>query len=426
MSVFSDVHYSILRLLAECGWVSQRLLELTGYSYTYRTRSLKLLLDLQYIRKQGQGENKAYALAAKGRNHLTGFNACRFREEVMAETKQLARHPERAVLRGDAAAILSFAGFAVHMDDKPILPAFTPPLADKPTRANWQSVYQNTQLFSYPDEIDNHFYERRSSSINCYYDATVIKEQAGKSRWDTMGIGYSRACGVLVTPSYLLKVYHSRDVAMKIQTTGERNLQNLLLTDVILSGYRPQQNNAALVFGNGFTAALHIFSHYIDGTAAKSPVYVKRRKQKGYVVLEGATGEMLTPTNLGNPVFYLPLCKDSLLLLRLMHFPLWQEMLICEINQELFHLNQEFRWNFELEGDSIYILVSLNLSQIDLALRRIKADNKGARILCMDWQEPLFRQLLEPFAQSRDIRITRLPTEYMENVQDKFKRYWEG
>ena len=135
---------------------------------------------------------------------------------------------------------------------------------------------------------------------------------------------------------------------------------------------------------------------------------------------------MLTPTNLGNPVFYLPLCKDSLLLLRLMHFPLWQEMLICEINQELFHLNQEFRWNFELEGDSIYILVSLNLSQIDLALRRIKADNKGARILCMDWQEPLFRQLLEPFAQSRDIRITRLPTEYMENVQDKFKRYWEG
>lgn len=51
----SDIHYSILQLLAECGWVSQPLLELTGYSYTYRSRCLKTLLDSQYIRKRGQG-----------------------------------------------------------------------------------------------------------------------------------------------------------------------------------------------------------------------------------------------------------------------------------------------------------------------------------------------------------------------------------
>lgn len=43
MNHFSDVHTAILQLLAECGRVSQSVLGLTGYSYTYCTRSLKLL-----------------------------------------------------------------------------------------------------------------------------------------------------------------------------------------------------------------------------------------------------------------------------------------------------------------------------------------------------------------------------------------------
>lgn len=62
----SDIHDTILRLLAECRWVSPALLELTGYSYTYRTRALRLLLQQQYIRKQGEGRAKAYAISTKG------------------------------------------------------------------------------------------------------------------------------------------------------------------------------------------------------------------------------------------------------------------------------------------------------------------------------------------------------------------------
>ena len=68
MKQFSDIHYTILGLLSTCGWVSLPLLELLDYGYTYRTRTLKTLLDEQLIRKSGKGRNKAYALAAKGRH----------------------------------------------------------------------------------------------------------------------------------------------------------------------------------------------------------------------------------------------------------------------------------------------------------------------------------------------------------------------
>lgn len=137
----SDIHDTILRLLAECRWVSPALLELTGYSYTYRTRALRLLLQQQYIRKQGEGRAKAYAISTKGRNYLAAFYASRFREEVMEQIKQLTRNPDdRAVLRGDAAAMLSLAGYAVHPDDKPVFPAYTPPLPAAPGREAWRAL----------------------------------------------------------------------------------------------------------------------------------------------------------------------------------------------------------------------------------------------------------------------------------------------
>ena len=427
MDRFSDVHDTILQLLAECGWVSQSVLELIGYSYTYRTRSLKTLLDQQYIRKQGKGKSKSYALAVKGRNYLAGFYASRFREEALTAAKQLSRHPERAVLRGDAAAMLSFAGFSIHMDDKPPLPAYTPPLPETPNQGDWKKLFQNIRTYSYQDETDGKSHERRLSPIGCYYDATVIKELAGSSGWDAAGIGYSRACGVLMTPSYLFRVYHSREVAMKFQVTGEKNFRNLLLTDRIFTGYLPQADDAALIFGTDFTAAEHILRGNLEGNGAQLPIYVKSEGQKGYHAVKGTKGEMLTPGNLGNPAFYLPLCGESLSILRLMHYPFWQDTLIREINRELFHMENNSRWCFELDGCVVYILVCLNLPQFGLALQTIRtAADKKVRIICLDWQEPLFRQLLESIAHSRDIRITRLPAVYIEEIQKQLERYWEG
>ena len=154
-----------------------------------------------------------------------------------------------------------------------------------------------------------------------------------------------------MTPSSLLRVYHSRDVAMKFQMTGERNLQNLLLSDQLFTGYQPPETTAALIFGTDFTAAAHILGRHLDGPGAQRPIYVKRRGGKGYAAIAGTTGELLRPANLGNPVYYLPLGKDSLPLLRMMGYPMWQEMLLREISRELFHFDNHPRWSIAQDSD---------------------------------------------------------------------------
>ena len=66
MEQISDIHYTIFGLLAGCGWVSQSLLGLLDYSYSYRTRALKTLLDEQLIRKAAREETKHMHLRQKG------------------------------------------------------------------------------------------------------------------------------------------------------------------------------------------------------------------------------------------------------------------------------------------------------------------------------------------------------------------------
>ena len=313
MKQFSDIHYTILGLLSTCGWVSLPLLELLDYGYTYRTRALKTLLDGQYIRKSGKGRAKAYAISTKGRNLLAAYNTCRFGGGALQTSKQLARHPERSVLRGDAAAFLSFGGFSVHPDDKPAFPAYTP----DPSGEEWRDLCRNVGSHHYPGQLDRNVYRRRATAVNCYYDATTIKELAV----DSTGVGYSRACGALLTPSYLLRIYHSRDVAMKFHSTGEQNFQCLLLSPKIFTGYLPEEQNAALILGTDFTAAQHILEHHLAGHSPRMPLSAKKKGGKGYTAVKGLAGELVTPTNLGKPAFYLPLCKDSLPLLRLMAYP---------------------------------------------------------------------------------------------------------
>ena len=419
MEQISDIHYTIFGLLAGCGWVSQSLLGLLDYSYSYRTRALKTLLDEQLIRKSGKGRNKAYALAAKGRHFLTNYNAHRYRHEVMEMTKQLARHPERSVQRGDTAAFLSFGGFSVHPDDKPAFPAYTP----DPSGEEWRDLCRNVGSQHYPGQPDRNVYRRRATAVNCYYDATTIKELAV----DSTGVGYSRACGALLTPSYLLRIYHSRDVAMKFHSTGEQNFQCLLLSPKIFTGYLPEEQNAALILGTDFTAAQHILEHHLAGHSPRMPLSAKKKGGKGYTAVKGLAGELVTPTNLGKPAFYLPLCKDSLPLLRLMAYPFWQGFLVREICQGLLPDLEQAHWFFEKDGYMVYILAALNLAQIDLAMRMVQGHlGRKVRIVCLDWQEPLFRQLLEPFAGQRDLWITKLPAGFLEGLLQREKDDWEG
>ena len=423
MKQFTDIHYTILGLLSTCGWVSLPLLELLDYGYTYRTRALKTLLDGQFIRKSGKGRAKAYAISTKGRNLLAAYNPQRFGGGTKGMAKQLARHPERSVQRGDAAAFLSFGGFSAHPNDKPALPAYTPILLDGPEGADWRGLYRNTESHSYPNQPDQGVYRRRLTAVNCYYDATAVKELAV----DSAGVSYSRACGVLLTPSYLLRVYHSRDVAMKFHSTGEHNFQCLLLSPKIFTGYLPEEQNAALVLGTDFTAAQHILEHHLAGHSSRMPLSAKKKGGKGYTTVKGLAGELVTPTNLGKPAFYLPLCKDSLPLLRLMAYPFWQGFLVREICRGLFPQLDLSHWCIEQDGYTVYILATLNLAQIDLAMRMVQGNSgKKVRIVCLDWQIPLFRQLLEPFAEQRDLWLTKLPAGFLEGLLQGEKEYWEG
>lgn len=426
MLQFSDVHYSVMQLLAECGWVSRPLLELFGYSYTYQARCLKTLLDQQFIRKQGKGQAKSYALATKGRNHLAAYNARRFRAEVMEQNQQLSRHPGRAVLRGDVAAMLSFAGYAIHPDDKPPLPAHTPPLSEIFDRDDWQALFQNMRQLSYAGEADRRVYIRRLTAVGCYYDATALKGLIPRSEdKDNEGVNYSRACGVLMTPTYFYRIYNSRDVAMKFHPMGERNFRQLLFSDLVFSGYLPEERGGVLIFGNGFTAAEHIIRHNLFGYSSSLPAGVRRRGGKGYEARKGTAGEMLTPTNLGNPAFYLPLRVESLELLRIMRFPFWQETFLREMNRDLFGLPRQAKWCFRHEGGMVYVLAALNLPQIDMAFRAIRdSPEERVRIICLHWQEDFFLALLEPFAGKRSIRLTRLPAEYITELLLQLENDW--
>ena len=334
-------------------------------------------------------------------------------------TKQLARHPERSVQRGDTAAFLSFGGFSVHPDDKPAFPAYTP----DPSGEEWRDLCRNVGSHHYPGQLDRNVYRRRATAVNCYYDATTIKELAV----DSTGVGYSRTCGALLTPSYLLRIYHSRDVAMKFHSTGEQNFQCLLLSPKIFTGYLPEEQNAALILGTDFTAAQHILEHHLAGHSPRMPLSAKKKGGKGYTAVKGLAGELVTPTNLGKSAFYLPLCKDSLPLLRLMAYPFWQGFLVREICRGLFPQLDLSHWCIEQDGYTVYILAALNLAQIDLAMRMVQGHSgRKVRIVCLDWQEPLFRPLLESFAGQRDLWLTKLPAGFLEGLLQREKEYWEG
>ena len=68
----------------------------------------------------------------------------------------------------------------------------------------------------------------------------------------------------------------------------------------------------------------------------------------------------------------------------------------------------------------VYILAALNLAQIDLAMRMAQGHSgRKVRIVCLDWQEPLFRPL-------RDLWLTKLPAGFLEGLLQREKEYWEG
>lgn len=424
MPTFSDIHYTILSLLAECGCVSRPTFDLTGYSYHYLTVSLKTLVDTDAIRKYGKGQTKHYALNLAGRQLLTKYNPLRFSPYVMELNKKLSKHPDRARLRGDVAALLSCAGYGVHIDDKLPLPAFTPP-QNQPDHQHIVSLCRNITRRTYPDAENNRVYAKRLTAIGSYYDSTTIKALFPReSSMDNEGINYARACGVLMTPDCLLRVYHSRDVALKFLKTGENNFRNRLLGDHVFRGFRPAGTDAVLIFGAGFTSASHIIMYSLDGINTRMSLHVKKSEAKQAGKRKVVAGERLTPSNLGKPSYYLPLDVNGMAMAALFQYPGWEPMLNREIYRQAFGVPDQPGYYHELDERKIYVLASLNMNHIERAIQQISTQPNPATIVCLNWQEPLFRELLTPI-HGRSIQVLRMPDSFVDEAAGKLNDFWK-
>ena len=157
------------------------------------------------------------------------------------------------------------------------------------------------------------------------------------------------------------------------------------------------------------------------------PIYAKKKgRMQNIGGKKVSVGEMLTPTNLGNPSFYSPLCSESLDILTIMQFPFWQEMLLREISTEIFGFPDSTRWCFQHDGYVVYILVALDLVQIDTTFRTIKNNSQQkTRIICLHWQESFFCKLLEPYAGKQDIWLTKITAGHMADISQAIERSWQ-
>jgi hypothetical protein len=228
-----------------------------------------------------------------------------------------------------------------------------------------------------------------------------------------------------MTPSYLLRVFHSRDVAMKFNVTGERNMRSLLLSDAVFSGYLPGERRGALVFGDDYTAAEKIIERHISGSKAKLPSTVKRKGR--YQSRPAAADVMLGTTNLGNPLFFVPMERRALILLRLMQYPFWQETLCRFINRTCFGQIRNNDWCHELEGRQVYILAGLNLTQIGVALQNIvRQPQQPVTLAYFDWQHGFFERLLERYGGHGDFIVKRMTSDYDVSTLATMNEYWEG
>ena len=410
MSANSDISMTVLRLLAECGRVSRRTFDMLPFSYRNTSVYIKKLADNKNISLSGVGNSKSYILLENGRKTLSAYNPQRFTPELFSLNKLLTRHPDRSRLRGDVAAIMSMAGYAVHPDDKPALPAFTPQPPDH-QYTGLRSLLHNHEPHQYGEIIPNRaVYAKRLTPVNCYYDSVQLK--CLRESEANNGANYSRACGVLFTPSNLFRVYHSRDVAMRFFKTGEENLSALL--NSVFTGFMPNDQRGVLVFGVDWLAANSILDNYLNDKTIPS-------SKSGELA-----GEILNTTNLGNPLFYLPLRGEALELLRLMCFPDWRKSLMYYASVS-YARQEQTSWSFQHENRRVYIIADLNLTNLAILLRgMMKNPTEPITLLCLPWQHEFFWKLIQEYGGDRaNVQLVLLHESFMDNlINNHMKPYW--
>ena len=400
---------TVLQLLAECGRVSRRTFDILPYSYRNTCLYIKKLVDNKSAGQSGAGISKSYILLDGGRKALSAYHPQRYTPDLFDFNKLLIRHADRSRLRGDVGVMMSLAGFAVHPDDKPALPAFTPQPPDH-QYTGLRFLFSNTQPHQYGQIIRSRAtYLKHLTPINCYYDSVQLKGLRGSL--DNSGVNYSRACGVLLTPSNLFRVYHSRDVAMRFHKTGEENLSALIASALI--GYIPNDNSGILVFGQGWTSANSILDIYLRNTI------IAPTKNSDI------PGEILGTTNLGKPLLYLPMSKEALELLRLTRFPDWRKSLMHFAAASHAGLKQT-NWHYQHEGRRVYIVADLNLTNLAIILRGVmKSPKEPVALVCLSWQQKFIFGLVQEYGGDKaNALIVLLHDSFMDDLTDNLKLYW--
>jgi len=377
------------------------------YSYRNICVYIKKLVDSGCVSLVGVGNSKSYSLLSGGRKILSAYSPQRYTPELFELNKILARNPSRSRLRGDVAVMLSLAGFAVHPDDKPMLPAFTPQPPD--CQYALRSLYQNYEPQQYGQIIRGRaIYTKHLTPVNCYYDSIQVKElrPAGAAN----GVNYSRACGVLLTPANLFRVYHSRDVAMRFHKTGEKSYSALL--SATFTGYLPDDKSGILVFGWDFISASSILGNYLRENVIPRP---KR-----------GDGDILGTTNLGNPLFYLPLRSEAIEFLRLMSFPDWRKSLMYFASMSHANISQT-GWSYQHEGRRVCIFADLNLTNIAGVLRgMMKNPREPVTLICLAWQQEFILNLVQEYSVGKaDVRLVSLPDDFINDlINNHLKPHW--
>ena len=383
-------------------------MNLLPYSYVKINDCLRLMLQNNLIRLTGHGAGKHYALLEKGKQELTAFNPQRYPRCLFADNNTLLRDHIRAMAIGDSAAMLVVSGYAVHPHDKPCLPAHTPVPDDD---SGGRQIYQNRLDYQYPGSGDDAYYPRRKTPVNCFYSSVEIKRYF-KPKND-MGLRYSRACGVLFTPDYLLRVFHSRDVALEYKATGENKLKDSL--QKIFTDKLPPYRQGLLVLGDGFKAAEKILETEFNPERAK--------------MLRVTRKTCIGPKNLGTPLFYFPVLPESLPMLRLLQFPGWEGSVSPFMARQLYKNYRERNDVYFAEGDDgtvIYIGLSLNLTSFARLMRDMRERARNISFICLNWQKEFYETMLKRYTgeNAEYVRIITATNDAVRFIESQLSDSW--
>ncbi|WRS28458.1 hypothetical protein U6B65_04820 [Oscillospiraceae bacterium MB08-C2-2] len=376
------------------------MLHLLPYSYVKVNDRLRYMIDDGLIRCTGKGADKHYALLDAGREMLHASNSSRYPRCLFADNNTLLRAPVRAMATGDAAALLHLGEYTVHPTTKPALPAQTPIFEEEIERQLYQNMPHSSGSI-------------RASPVNCYYTSVEIKRYfEGKN---AAGLRYSRACGVLYTPDALLRVFHSRDVALEYKSTGENKLTSLLPR--LFPGYLPPCREALLVLGAGFTAARKILAEEFE------PERVRMARISGRTCL--------STRNLGRPLYYLPVQPASLPLLRLLGYPGWLDSVSSFLAGQLYEeytLRQDALYADGDDGTALFIGVPFDLTAFAGLIRLLQNRPQPVKLLCLDWQTAFYRELMDMYTgdASKQVQILSVTNDTVRDMDAQLSNYWGG